>query len=77
MTQDPRFSRAKTKRPPSRCGDACAMRANAVPAREPNSQIQAMLTARRSGWRGGCFHTATTRDAAVPHQQSSGGIQRP
>jgi hypothetical protein len=76
MTQDPRFRRAKPKRPPSRGGDACAARANAVPAREPNSQIQAMLTARRSGWRGGWLRTAA-RDAAVLRQQSSGGIQRP
>jgi hypothetical protein len=56
--------------------DACAARANGVPAREPNSQIQAMLTARRSGWRGGWLQTAA-RDAAVPHQQWSGGIQSP
>jgi hypothetical protein len=76
MTQDPRFRRAKPKRPPSRRGEACAARANAVPAREPNSQIQAMLTARRSGCGGGWLRTAA-RDAAVLRQQSSAGIQRP
>ena len=76
MTEDPRFSRAKTKPPPSRGVDACAARANGVPAREPNKQIQAMLTAGKSGWRGGWLRTAA-RDAAEIRQQSSGGIQRP
>jgi hypothetical protein len=42
----------------------------------PNSQIQAMLTARKPGWHGERLQTAT-RDALVPHQQKSGGIQRP
>jgi hypothetical protein len=76
MTRDPRFRRAKPKRPPGRGRDACAARANGVPDREPNSQIQVMHTARKSGWHGGWLRTAA-RDAAVLHQQSSGGIQRP
>jgi hypothetical protein len=76
MTQERRSNRANPKRPPSRGGDARAESAVGVPARGPNSQIQAMLTARKSGWRGEGLHTAT-RDAPVPHKQTSGDIQRP
>jgi hypothetical protein len=73
MTQERHSNRANPKRPPSRGGDACAASAIGVPARGPNSQIQAMLTARKSGWHGERLHTAT-RDAPVPHRQTSGGI---
>jgi hypothetical protein len=59
-----------------RGGDARAESAIGVPARGPNSQIQAMLIARKSGWHGEGLQTAT-RDAPVPHKQTSGGIQRP
>jgi hypothetical protein len=76
MTQEPRSNRANPKRPPGRGGDACSTSAISVPARAPNSQIQAMLTARKPGWHGEWLQTAT-RDAPVPHQQKSGGIQRP
>ena len=76
MTQEPRSNRANPKRPPGRGGDACATSAIGVPARAPISQIQAMLTARKPGWHSEWPQTAT-RDAPVPHQQKSGGIQRP
>ena len=56
--------------------DARAESAIGVPARGPNSQIQAMLTARKPGWHGEGLQTATV-DAPVPHKQTSGGIQRP
>jgi hypothetical protein len=75
MTQERRSNRANPKRP-GRDEDACAESAIGVPARRPNSQIQAMLTARKSGWHGEGLQTAT-RDAPVPHQQTSEGIQRP
>ena len=76
MTQELRSNRANPKRPPGRGGDAYATSAISVPARAPNSQIQAMLTARKPGSHGEWLQTAT-RDAPVPHQQKSGGIQRP
>jgi hypothetical protein len=76
MTQERRSNRANPKRPPGRGGDACAASAIGVPARGPNNQIQAMLTARKPGWHGEWLQTAI-RDAPVPHQQKSGGIQRP
>ena len=76
MTQEPRSNRANPKRPPSRAGDTCAASAIGVLARGPDSQIQAMLTARKPSWHGEWLQTAT-RDAPVPHQQKSGGIQRP
>jgi hypothetical protein len=64
------------KRPLGRDRDARAESAIGVPARGPNSQIQAMPTARKSGWHGEGLQTVT-RDAPVTHQQTSGGIQRP
>src|ERR1700732_5462642 len=76
VTEERRSNHANPKRPLGRGGDARAESAIGVPARGPNSQIQAMLTARKSGWHGGGLQTAT-RDAPVPHQQKSGGIQRP
>jgi hypothetical protein len=76
MTQERRSNRANPKRPPGRGGDTCAASAIGVAARGPNSQIQAMLTARKSGCHGEGLQTATP-DAPAPHQQNSGGIQRP
>ena len=76
MTQERRSNHANPKRPLGRGRDARAESAIGVPARGPNSQIQAMLTARKSGWHGEWLQTAT-RDAPVLHQQTSGGIQRP
>jgi hypothetical protein len=76
MTQEQCSNRANPKRPPGRGGDTCAASAIGVPARGPNSQIQAMPTARKPGWHGEWLQTAT-RDAPVPHRQTSGGIQRP
>jgi hypothetical protein len=77
MTQERRSNRANPKRPPGRGGEeTCAASAIGAPARGPNSQIQAMATARKPGWHGEWLQTAT-RDAPVPHQQTSGGIQRP
>jgi len=76
MTHERRSNRANPKRPLGRGGDARAESAIGVPARGPNSQIQAMLTARKSGWHGEGLQTPT-RDAPVPHKQTSGGIQRP
>ena len=76
MTQERRSNRANPKRPAGGSGDACAASAIGIPARGPNSQIQAMLTARKPGWHGERLQTAP-RDALVPHQQKSGGIQRP
>ena len=70
------FQPRKPEAPASRGGDSCAASAIGVPARGPNSQIQAMLTARKPGWHSEWLQTAT-RDAPVPHQQKSGGIQRP
>ena len=76
MTEERRPNHANPKRPLGRGGDARAESAIGVPARGPNSQIQAMPTARNSGWHGEWLQTVT-RDAPVPQQQTSGGIQRP
>ena len=76
MTRERRSNRANPKRPPGRGEDACATSAIGVPARGPNSQIQTMRCDRKPGWHGEWLHTAT-RDVPVPHQQKSGGIQRP
>ena len=76
MTQERRSNRANPKRPPGRREDACAASAIGIPARGPNRQIQAILTAQKLGWHGEWRQTATC-DAPAPHQQTSGGIQRP
>jgi hypothetical protein len=59
VTQERRSNRASPKRPPGRGGDACAASAIGVPARGPNSQIQATLTARKFGWHGEWRQAAT------------------
>ena len=66
MTHERRSNRANPKRPLGRGGDARAESAIGVPARGPNSQIQAMLTARKSGWHGEWLQTATRDAPAAP-----------
>src|SRR6266481_1632095 len=59
VTHERRSNRASPKRPPGRGGDACAASAIGVPARGPNRQIQATLTARKFGWHGEWLQAAT------------------
>src|SRR5258708_18877945 len=76
VTEERRSNHANPKRPLGRGGDARAESAIGVPARGPNSQIQAILTARKSGWHGEGLQTAT-QDAPVPPNPTPPGTQRP
>jgi hypothetical protein len=79
MTQE-RRSQPRKPEAPARAGAGTlvprAPSAFQPEGRGPKSQIQAMLTTRKSGWHSEGLRTAT-RDASAPHQQTSGGIQRP
>jgi len=55
-----------TTKLPGRGGDTCAASVIGVPARGPNSQIQAMPTARKPGWHGEWLQTATRCPGAPP-----------
>src|ERR1700716_749871 len=71
VTEERRSNHSNPKRLLGRGGDARAESAIGVPARGPNSQIQTMLTARKSGWHGEGLQTAI-RYAPCPTSKRPG-----